>query len=153
MKNHIFLVGLVVLATFLQNPSTVIALDGLDQKTDVKIESVKVGKLTNEQIVESLVDKYSAEYGVSKTDMMRTLRNENDTFQFDRQSEIRYKEGNRWKLPAGTRERSFGVAQIHLPDNPHVTEAQAKDPDFSIEFMAQKFSEGKARMWMGYRKN
>lgn len=119
----------------------------------VEARSLEVEKSTktNKEIVEDLVIKYSAEYGVSKSAMMRTLYNENNTFEFCRQSELRYKAGNRWGFPAGTREQSFGIAQIHLPDHPKVTKAQACDPAFAVEFMAKHFAMGKAKMWMGYK--
>lgn len=156
MKKTIFLVGLVILATISQNPLIAVALDtGGVTKTEIPIELVEVKQpqLTNKQIVEGLVNKYSAQYGVSKVEMMRTLTNENDTFQFNRQSGLKYKAGNRWGLPAGSREQSFGVAQIHLPDHPKITKAQATDPDFAVEFMAKQFAKGNARMWMGYTKS
>lgn len=38
-----------------------------------------------------------------------------------------------------TREQSFGLAQIHLPDHPNVTMEQAQDPKFSIDFMAKNW--------------
>lgn len=43
----------------------------------------------------------------------------------------------------GERERSFGLAQIHLPDHPNVTEAQATDPAFAINFMAKNLGKVK----------
>lgn len=43
----------------------------------------------------------------------------------------------------GERERSFGLAQIHLPDHPSVTEEEAKDPAFAINFMAKKLGKVK----------
>lgn len=39
----------------------------------------------------------------------------------------------------GTREQSYGLAQIHLPDHPNVTYEQAIDPEFAIEFMAKNW--------------
>ena len=148
----------MILAIISQIPPTTIAYARNDsQKVDVKVESVEVievkptVKLTNEQIVVALVEKYADKYDVSTTSLMRTLRNENNTFQFDRQSELTYKAGNRWGFPAGTREKSYGVAQIHLPDHPAITMEQATNPEFAVEFMAKMFSQGKARMWMGYK--
>lgn len=46
---------------------------------------------------------------------------------------------------------SFGLSQIFLPAHPNVTKEQALDPKFAIEFMAEKFSQGKARLWTCYR--
>lgn len=39
----------------------------------------------------------------------------------------------------GTREQSYGLAQIHLPDHPTVTKEQAIDPVFAIDFMAKNW--------------
>jgi soluble lytic murein transglycosylase-like protein len=42
---------------------------------------------------------------------------------------------------------SRGLAQIHRPSHPTITDAQAFDPDFAIEFMAKAMSQGDAWMW------
>lgn len=47
---------------------------------------------------------------------------------------------------------SFGIAQIHLIDHPEITKEQALDPYFSIEYMAQQFAKGNARLWSCYKK-
>ena len=107
--------------------------------------------LSNEEIVRNLVEVYSAKYNVSSDKLFDTLKNENRGFDFDLQSGLKYKKNNRWGFPEGTREKSFGVSQIHLPDHPEITYEQAIDPAFSIEYMASEFSKGRARQWMGYR--
>lgn len=151
MIKPIIFVGSVLLAIVAQQPREVVALDTpVEPVIEVIVE--KPAPLTNKQKVEQLAEKYALKYGVSKEALMRTLANENDTFQFDRQSGLRYKAGNKWGFAAGIREKSYGVAQIHLPDNPSVSYEQAINPDFSVEFMAKKFSEGRASMWMGYTK-
>lgn len=154
MKKYTIWVGLVVsvmiLPASLSSLSTVHYVAEHAEARTVEVE--KVEPKANKEIVEDLVDKYSAKYGVSKTAMLRTLKNENNTFEFCRQSDMKYKAGNRWGFPAGTREKSYGVAQIHLPDN-KVTKEQACDPEFSVEFMAKHFAMGKQRMWMGYSKS
>jgi len=40
----------------------------------------------------------------------------------------------------GEREKSFGIAQIHLPDHTTVTKEQALDPLYSITFMAENWN-------------
>jgi hypothetical protein len=37
------------------------------------------------------------------------------------------------------RERSFGIAQIHLPSHPYITHEQAIDPYFSADFLAKNW--------------
>lgn len=134
MKKFIFL----VLLLFLVKPVDLIALD-----TPPK---------TNKEIVESLVDKYSREYGVSRSSLMKTILNENRQLIFDQQSNLTYKAGNLWGFPAGTREKSYGICQIHLPSHPSISYEQAIDPEFCIRFMAEQFSKGNQKMWMGYEK-
>lgn len=115
------------------------------------VESPCMYQESNRDCVKRLVDIYAKEYHVSGKKMFQTLENENKTFDFDLQSGLRYKKGNRWKKPAGSREQSFGVAQIHLPDHPDITKDEATDPEFSVEFMAKQFALGNQRQWMGYQ--
>ena len=96
--------------------------------------------------VEGLIRWHAAAHGVDPDVMVAVARCESSLIP-GRQSDHTYRAGNRWGFPAGTRERSFGLAQIHLPDHPDVTEAQAKDPDFAADFMARGFAAGNARWW------
>lgn len=50
------------------------------------------------------------------------------------------------------REYSVGIAQINLKAHTHITVEQAKDVNFSAEFMAKEFSKGNARIWSCYVK-
>lgn len=101
--------------------------------------------------VQELVTQYSKEYGVSATRMMATIRCENVELDPTLQSRLKYKAGNRWKQPAGSYEQSYGLVQIHLPDHPDITYEQATNPEFAINWMAEQFSEGRARQWTCYR--
>ena len=82
-----------------------------------------------------LIMKYADQYDVSAVHMWRTLRCESGL----RPDAI------------GDGGKSYGIAQIHLPSHPTVTKDQALDKEFAIEWMAQKFSEKKQRMWTCYR--
>lgn len=106
--------------------------------------------LSPRETVTELVQKYSTEYKVSGAQMMATLQCEDTTFDFTKQSDLTYKEGNRWGKPAGSREQSYGVAQIHLPDHKDITYEQATDPDFAVKYMAEQFSLGKQKSWSCY---
>lgn len=97
-----------------------------------------------------LINIVAKEYGVNAERMVETIRCETQFRNI--QSELTYKPGNRWGMPVGSREQSYGIVQIHIPDNPEVTIEQAFDTTFSINFMAQKFAEGRAGMWTCYRK-
>jgi len=47
-------------------------------------------------------------------------------------------------------ELSFGVAQIHLPSHPTITKEQAINPLFSLNWMAEQWSQGNQWMWSCY---
>ena len=46
-----------------------------------------------------------------------------------------------------SRERSYGVAQINLMAHTTITIEQATDPQFAIEWTAQQFAKGNAKIW------
>lgn len=53
-----------------------------------------------------------------------------------------------WNIAAvGDFGTSFGLSQIHLPAHPDITKAEALDPIFSMNYMAQEFAKGKANLW------
>jgi hypothetical protein len=67
------------------------------------------------------------------------------------QSKHRYHERN---VPqgysVGDREQSFGLVQIHLPAHPHVSHAEAVDPEYSIDFLAKNLAAGNGSWWTCY---
>ena len=66
------------------------------------------------------------------------------------QSRLRYKKDHpQWGVKKGDRELSFGLFQIHLPDNPSITKDEALDPYFAIEWAAIKFKDDPA-IWACY---
>jgi hypothetical protein len=82
-------------------------------------------------------------YGDDFNHLWATLSCENPTFNPTQQS-LYFKNG--------IQEQSFGDAQINLPENKDITYAEATDPIFSINFIAEKFSEGDASKWSCWRK-
>lgn len=115
---------------FLQ-PKNLIALDSpqhVEQKVYTKQELQKV------------VYQYAKEYNVDGDKMIKLIDCENRPWNPELQSGLTYKEGNRWGKPAGSREESYGLAQIHLPDHKDVTKEEAQDPEFAIEFMAKNWN-------------
>lgn len=119
-------------------------------KNNAPRTSVREVPHTPKPELEALVRQISAQYGVSANEMIRVINCENRAWNTSIQSGHKYKPGNRWGLPAGSYERSYGLVQIHLPDNPHVSYEQAINAEFAITFMAQKFSQGRQRMWSCY---
>lgn len=77
---------------------------------------------------------------------------ENTPLDTNLQSGHRYKYNNkRWGILAGEREKSFGLAMIHLPDHPTITHAEATDPEFALSWMVQEFQAGRASQWTCWR--
>lgn len=56
------------------------------------------------------------------------------------------------KRPDGTREKSYGLAQIYLVAHPEVTYEQATDAEFSIDFIARNWKKHKA-WWSCFNNN
>jgi len=83
-------------------------------------------------------------YGADPEKMRRTIDCESAGWHTDIQS---------WhRRPDGSRERSYGLAQIYLPAHPQVSENEAKNPYYAITFMAQHFGENNGAIWTCYRK-
>lgn len=142
MKKYIFACLLLVVSLY-RTPATL---------ADMQVPPVQTAVLsgqTNKQIVQTLVHKYSVKYGVSESTMMRVINCEDGSYNFTQQSGMTYKAGNRWGFAAGTREKSFGLVQIHIVDNP-VTYEQAIDPEFAVNFLAENLSHGRGHMWTCY---
>lgn len=100
------------------------------------------------KIVEQLVKAKAKQYGVSAEQMLTTIRCENKPLDPNKQSGHRYKFNSpKRKIVLGEQERSFGLVMIHLPDHPTVSLAEATDPEFAINFMAEKFAKGEQRAW------
>lgn len=113
-------------------------------------ETVLIASTTSlsEEDVNRLITKYAVPLGVNQRSMRETIRCEapkhkDDTYDPAGRSLIVKKDG--------TLEDSHGLAQIHLPDHPQITLAQAQDPDFSVSFMATQFAAGHASLWTCWR--
>lgn len=106
--------------------------------------------------VKGLIHLYAEKYDVNPAIMAWTVSCETGgTFDTYIQSGYRYKEDRPdWGVKEGDRERSFGLAQIHIadPGQRHITHAQATDPHFSLDFMAAAFSRGEYWRWSCLKK-
>ena len=67
------------------------------------------------------------------------------------ESEYQVDVQSKYIRPDGTREKSFGLSQIYLPAHPDVSYEEAINPDFALNFMAEKFSQGKHSLWSCYK--
>lgn len=95
------------------------------------------------------IASYAAKHGVNEGILRFTVSCETaGTFDPGIRSTARYTFSDaRRGIVAGEQEQSYGLAQIHLPDNPTVTKEEAVDPDFALEFMASALSRGEFWRW------
>lgn len=125
-----------------------------------KVTLTIAGERITETDLKALVVQYADQYGVSREDMLRINKCETPIVTYggvryydpnDAQSRIRYNAGQIARNPSwgnvGEREKSFGPSQIHLPDNPTISQEQAVDPHFAIPFMAKALKKGEAWRW------
>lgn len=98
-----------------------------------------------------LVTEISKKYNVSEALVAELITLESN-WNTKLQSFCIYKKDNpKLGIKAGEREKSYGLAQIHLPAHPHITYEQATDPEFAIEFIASEIAEGRGGQWSCYR--
>lgn len=48
-------------------------------------------------------------------------------------------------------EQSYGISQIYLPAHPDITQAEADDPVFAVDYAGKLFSEGKENQLHCYK--
>lgn len=95
--------------------------------------------------IHGLIRKYAEQYGVSDPVMERVVGCETGgTYDPSVQS---------FSYRKGVRENSWGISQIDLDYWPGISKAQALDPDFALDFMASKLSQGQGYLWSCYRSN
>lgn len=97
---------------------------------------------------DELIASYAAKYGVSAAKMAILIDCEDPGRDPAKQSDALYTFSDPSRgIVKGERERSWGLAQIHLPDHPGITIAQATDPAFSLDFMARELAAGHRSLW------
>lgn len=93
--------------------------------------------------IPSLISIYATEYEVSSSTISNVISCETGgTFDPTIQSAI---------VKNGRREPSFGLAQIDLDYWSGITKVEATDAEFSINFLANEFSQGHGFYWTCYR--
>lgn len=84
--------------------------------------------------------------------MWAVVKCENRSLDPTVQSGHKYKkDSEKWGVKAGQREKSYGLVQIHLPDNRDVSYREAIDPDFALNFLAEGLSNGYGSRWTCWR--
>lgn len=110
---------------------------------------VVISASTTEGSIQGKIVAYASKWGVSDV-LVRDLVSCETGGSFD--PDIRSSAIYDFSRPAqgieeGGRERSYGLAQIHLPDNQNISLEQAIDPDYALNFMAQELAAGNAWRW------
>lgn len=90
---------------------------------------------TAPQSVDELIYEASIKYGVSEAVMRKVISCESS---FNPNA-------------VGDGGHSFGLVQIHLPSHPRVSQAQALDPQFAVEFLAKNLAVDKGYLWTCHR--
>jgi len=85
--------------------------------------------------IKALIRQKSAQYGVSEYEMTETI---------DCESSFNVR-------ALGDNGNSRGLVQIHRPSWKDITDEQAYDPYFAVDFMAYQFSKGNQHLWSCYR--
>lgn len=114
-----------------------------EEPVEPRVVLIELAPLKTEEEFRREVDKKAKEYKVSAERMWATIKCENPMLDPKIQSQ---------HVKNGVQEKSWGLAQIHLPSHPYVSLEQAQDARFSIDFMAKEFSKNNARIWTCYRK-
>lgn len=116
---------------------------------DVMAPEASEETLTPQSSIQAKIVAYASKYGVSEV-LVRDLVSceTGGSFDPDIQSSAIYEFSRSAQgIEVGGRERSYGLAQIHLPDNPNISLAQAKDPDYALDFMARELAADNAWRW------
>lgn len=81
------------------------------------------------------IDRFASQFGVS-SEVMRKIVACESGFHPD---------------AVGDQGESRGLVQINRPAHPSITDEQAFDPDFSLNFLAKNLKDGKGEMWTCYK--
>lgn len=87
---------------------------------------------------------YSDKYNVPYSQIYKLVSCETaHTFNPQIQSYVKYNFSSPQRgIVKGEREKSYGLAQIHLPDHPKITREQATDIEYSLNFIGENLSKG-----------
>lgn len=138
VQNLIVTVSLVLVPVFSANPTEIIVNQSSPVATSTPTErsimrQVKRPEPSATQI--ALINEKADEYNVSAEVMTKVIACESG---FNERA-------------LGDAGYSRGLVQIHSKYHPTVTDAQAYDAEFAVEFLAKKLSEGKGSLWTCYR--
>lgn len=135
LKNALLMVALL-------SPFSVIALP------PTQLERLNQDVYGVEMTLQEYATQVAKDHGLNVERFLYTIDCESG-FDPSIQSQHTYK--NDRYAPAGTREQSYGLVQIHLPAHPTITKEQALNPQWSIDWMADEWDAGRQRQWSCYK--
>ena len=98
-------------------------------------ETLVFPQVEEPKTLDQLITFYSLKYNVKESVMRKVISCESS-----------------YKIKAvGDNGKSFGLVQIHQPSHPYITQEQAFDPHFALDFLAKNLAKGKGNMWTCYR--
>ena len=98
------------------------------------VQEIPVPKLiTSRDWIDQRIKYYADLYGVSEITMNHIVKCESGF--------------NPNAINSTPREYSVGLSQINLMAHAHITESEAKDVDFALDFLASNLKAGNGKIW------
>ena len=139
VQNLIVTVSLIVIPVFNASPTEIIVNDvpPAPRKVELAPKMPQVQFKTPEPTPEllSLINSKAEQYNVSAEIMIKVIACESG---FNERA-------------LGDAGYSRGLVQIHSTYHPTITDAQAYDAEFAVEFLAKSLAEGRGSMWTCWR--
>lgn len=120
---------------------TILTLLGLFVVSYTKAQSVIAPISYPTPTIKDTISFYAKDYGVSAKTMEKIIKNESSY------NPKAIGDMNITCKKTGKPVRARGIAQITECSFPEVTDEQAFNPIFSIQFLAEKLSQGKCSLW------
>ena len=152
------LLAIVVYALIFPN---IVLSQGKIDATELIKEPIDTSLPVGKEHYLDMINYFAEKYSVSSSKMIKIMDCENKAYDPLLQSGIRYTAGQIARNPSWGEvkdfEKSFGLVQLHIPagnkwQGKTITKEQAQNPEFSIEFLAERLSKEKGKMWTCYSK-
>jgi len=131
MKYLIVILSLILFLSFYETISPA----KVPEEYKVVVKKVNVDKRQPTALQLSIINRKAKQYNVSTTTITDVIACESSF--------------NETALGDGG--YSLGLVQIHAKYHPQVTYEQATDPEFAIDFLAEKLSKNQGYLWTCYR--
>lgn len=150
---------LITLAIFAIPPKTTatnennLKYEPVEIKQTFKDKLVQADLPTRHKLILEKIKEYTEKKGVNPKEVFNTIKCENRELNTNIQSNLKYNFNSKKRnISKGERERSYGLAMIHLPDHPNISKEQATDPEFALIWMVEEFANNRKSQWTCYKK-